>query len=270
MRPGSPREGGLRTVPRAMKRCALPGSRIVPRRALELALAAFGCLGVSGTKGHAGALSVQGVHVVPLVQSTGMRYRQETDFSLGSRVEVFLRNTAPETLVLPPTADIRLRGRTPEELLSADEWAWHDLPPAWDGAALRLPPGAITVSTWNGKRAPWGTGTQAEMAVTLPGAGGPDRLAVKINDPSVWLSAVTFLGAATNVQPDSMIFPVVNRTPGPLRLDACRLWLPENNANGGGKPVSPQDCWKALSPYAATRVRDPERGAGVAVLRRDL
>jgi hypothetical protein len=27
-----------------------------------------------------------------------------------------------------------------------------------------------------------------------------------------------------------MILHVVNRTSGPLRLEACRLWLPENNA----------------------------------------
>jgi hypothetical protein len=166
-----------------------------------------------------------------------MRYRQKPDFSLGARVEVFLRNTSQETLAIPATTDVRVRGRTPEDLLKADEWGWHDLPSAWGGEPLRLPPGAITVWSWNGKRALWGTNTQAELAVTLTGPGGPDRLAVPIDNPSAWLSAVTFLGSATNVQPDALIFHVVNRTSGPLRLEACRLWLPENNAT-----------WRALLP----------------------
>ncbi len=188
------------------------------------------CLAVSGTVARAGALSVEGVHVVPHVQSSEMRYRQKPDFSLGARVEVFVRNAAPETLVIPSTADIRLRGRTPEQLLQADEWAWHDLPSAWGGDPLRLPPGAITVWSWNGKRALWGTNTQAELAVALSGSGDGDRLPVPIENPSAWLSAVTFLGAGTNVQPDALIFHVANRTSGPLRLEACRFWLPENNA----------------------------------------
>jgi hypothetical protein len=207
------------------------------RRTLETAFAALCCLGVTGTAAHADALSVAGVHVVPHVQSPDMRYRQKTDFSLGARVAVFLRNASQETLVMPSTVDARVRGRTPEELLQADEWAWHDLPSAWDGEPLRLPPAALSVWSWNGKRAPWGTNTQAELAVSLPGASGPSRLQVSIADPSAWLSAVTFLGPATNVRPNSLIFHLANRTRGPLRLEACRLWLPEHNTT-----------WRALLP----------------------
>ena len=195
------------------------------------------CLTFAGTTAHADALSLEGAHVVPHVQSTEMQYRRKPDFSLGARVEVFLRNASAETITLPALTDIRLRGRTPEELLNADEWAWHDLPSAWGGDPLRLPAGAITVWSWNGKRAPWGTNTQADLAVTLPGAGEVSRFPVPIDPPSAWLSAVTFLGSGTNVQPDALVFHVVNRTSGPLRLEACRLWLPENNAT-----------WRALLP----------------------
>ncbi|MFN0068091.1 MAG: hypothetical protein ACKVYV_10695 [Limisphaerales bacterium] len=182
-------------------------------------------------------LSLEGVHVVPHVQSTEMRYRQKPDFSLGARVEVFLRNSSSETVVIPAGADIRLRGRTPEELLASDDWAWHDLPSAWGGEPLRLPPGAMTVWGWNGKRSPWGTNTSAEMTMTVPGRARTERLQVPIENPAAWLSALTFLGTATNVQPDSLIFHVVNRTSGPLRVEACRLWLPEHNAT-----------WRALIP----------------------
>jgi len=188
------------------------------------------------TTGQGAVLSLDGTHVVPHLQSTEIRYRKAPDFSLGARVEVFLRNKSANTLTIPASTDIRLRGQTPDDLLKGDEWAWHDLPSAWGGEPLRLPPGAMTVWSWNGKRASWGTNTQAELAVALPEAGEASQLPVRIDAPNVWLSAVTFLGA-TNVQPDSMIFHVVNRSSSSLRLEACRLWLPENNAT-----------WRALLP----------------------
>lgn len=91
------------------------------------------CLSLSGAATWADALSVEGVHVVAHQQSQEMRYRQKTDFSLGARVELFLHNTSEDTLVLPVSLDIRLRGRTPSGLLESDDWAWHDLPSAWGG-----------------------------------------------------------------------------------------------------------------------------------------
>jgi hypothetical protein len=206
-------------------------------RPLGFALSFASLLAGASADVRAASLSLDGVHVVPHVQSAAMRYRQKTDFSLGARVEVFLRNASEETLVIPASTDIRLRDRAPEEWLQADEWAWHDLPSAWTNHPLRLPPGAMTVWSWNGKRASWGTNTLTELAITLPGAAKPERFLVPINRPSVWLSALTFLGDATNVQPDSLIFHVVNATPGPLRVAACRLWLPEGNAT-----------WRALIP----------------------
>jgi len=185
-----------------------------------------------------GALAPEGVQVVPHLQSTEMRYRQKADFSLGARVEVFLRNTGPRELVLPSTTEVRLRGRSPEELLQSDEWAWHDLPSAWGGEPLRLPPGAMTVWSWNGKRAAWGTNTQAELTVAVPGEAEPSKATVRIDAPTAWLSAVTYLGASTNVPPDSLIFHVANRSTSSVRIHACRLWLPENNGT-----------WRALLPH---------------------
>ena len=69
-------------------------------------------LSLLAANAHAGALSVEGVHVVPHVQSSEMRYRRETDFSLGARVEVFLRNESQETLVIPST--VRRSGPGPD------------------------------------------------------------------------------------------------------------------------------------------------------------
>lgn len=163
-------------------------------------------------------LILEGVHVVPHVQSTEMKYRQNVDFSLGARVELFLRNASAKEMVVPSSADVRLRSRTPSDLLQDDEWAWHDLLSARSGEPLRLQSGALTVWSWNGKRAPWGTKTQAELAVALTDTLEPSRCAASIDAPTVWLSAVTFLGAATYVHPDTLIFHVVNQTAGLLRL----------------------------------------------------
>ncbi len=197
-------------------------------------------------------MNVDGIHVIPHVQSTEMRYRQKPDLSLGARVEVFLRNTSAETIAISPSAEIRLRGRTPDELLKSDEWAWHDLPSAWGGEALRLPPGTMTVWSWNGKRAGWGPNTKADVAVSLMGRPEADRFQVQIDNPTAWLSAVTFLGSSTNIQPDMLVFHVVNRAFGTLRLEACRLWLPEN-----------QRTWRTLipQPWISNRLeRFPDDG----------
>jgi hypothetical protein len=220
-----------------MNSIATPQSSLPSAPARLRALAFLGCLSVTCARLWAEPLSLDGVHVVPHVQSTEMRYRQKADFSLGARVELFLRNASRQPLVFPPSAEVRLRGKSPEALLAADDWAWHDFPSAWTNESLTLPPGALTVWSWNGKRAAWGTNTQVEWAVTLPGGAKADRMQVSIGNPTVWLSAVTFLGDAANVQPDSVIFHVVNHTAGSLRLETCRLWLPENNGS-----------WRALLP----------------------
>lgn len=182
-------------------------------------------------------LTVQGIEVVPHLQSSEMQYRKRADFSLGARVAVFLQNTGTESLEIPASTEVRLRSRTPEELLQTDEWAWHDLPSAWPNHTLRLPPGAMTVWNWNGKRSAWGTNTSTDLV--LPGLLGNQRLTVPIARPSAWISALTFLGSTPNPQPDSLVFHVVNGTGGPLTLEAIRLWIPDDRAS-----------WRALHPQS--------------------
>lgn len=233
------------------------GHRVSLRQGIaSFLVAVYATLGV-GAPATATALGdelvCEGVHVIPHVQSREMRYRNEADFSLGARVEVFLRNASAQSFAIPAATDIRLRGQTPEELLQSDQWAWHDLPSAWGDPPLQLPAGAMTVWSWNGKREDWGTNTETDLSVSMPGANQPLRLPIRIDEPLVWPSAVTYLGNPAQVQPDSVIFHIVNRTPGALHLDACRLWLPENNAD-----------WRVLYPQPWIDVnleRFPANGA---------
>ncbi|HEY5914590.1 MAG TPA: hypothetical protein VJA21_28710 [Verrucomicrobiae bacterium] len=183
-----------------------------------------------GQEGH-GGLRLEGLVVTPHVQSREMRWRREADFSLGARVELFVLNAGSTERQLSAETPVRIRGRTPAQLLADDEWAWHDFPSAWTNRPLALPPGALTVWTFNGKRAPWGVGSSATLEVD------DARLPLEVSEPRVWLSAVTFLGKEGNSAPDNLIFHVVNHTSTPLRLEACRLWLPKNSAS-----------WRALLP----------------------
>jgi len=182
-------------------------------------------------KSQSETLSLEGVTVTPHLQSHQMRYRKKTDFSLGARTQLFIQNVSKSPLSLKPDTDIRLRGLTPKELLEADEWAWYDFPDAWKEQPLTLAPEALTVWTWNGKHEQWGAGKSANMSIKLPEKdGGTTQFQVPIKQPQAWLSAVTFLGEQENSFPDRLIFHVANEKESSLRLESCRLWLPENNS----------------------------------------
>lgn len=230
---------------------------------LKRCLETLGCLvALAGSLQGAG-LTVEGTHVVPHVQSSEMRYRQVSDFSLGARVELFLRNSSEQEIAIPATADLRVRGKSPSELLSTDQWAWHDLPPAWGGEPLRLPPGALTVWSWNGQRAPWGTNTQADLLLTLPDSSSPQRFDVAIASPSAWLSAVTFLGTAADPFPDALVFHLANETTQAVRIEACRLWLPSENSSW--RVLRPQPWQTNLSRFPSDGVVPPHDRGGAHV-----
>ena len=193
-------------------------------------------------------LRLEGVTVTPHLQSRAMRYRKETDFSLGARVQLFMHNISSSPLSLVPDTNIRLRGRTPEDLLGADEWAWYDFPDAWKDRPLTLPPGALTVWTWNGKRAEWGTGTNEDLTVRLPADGeAAIQCQVPIEPPDVWLSAVTFLGQSDSPYPDRLVFHIANQKEIPLKVESCRLWLPESN--GTWRVLLPQEWISDLDTF---------------------
>lgn len=178
-----------------------------------------------------GALDLAGVAVVPHIQSAEMRYRREPDRSLGAWVQLFLVNRGPSARTFSPQTPVRMRGTTPNELLTAGDWSWHDFPSAWTNTPLELPPGAMTVWSFNGRNASWGAGTGAELFVD------DARLQCDFAKPCAWISAVTFMGDPGSPFPNSFILHIANDTSGQLRLEACRLWLPHDNGS-----------WRALLP----------------------
>lgn len=180
-------------------------------------------------------LALKGVTVVPHLQSSEMLYRQPADFSLGARVQVYVMNSGDETVTLDADTPIMLRGESPDTLLGSGQWTWHDYPGAWPERPLKLPPGAMTVWSFNGKNEGWGAGTHTDLIIQ--NGGETAELSVPILDPAVYLSSVTFLGDEENPYPDSFVFYIRNNSDSDLTLKSCRLWLPESN-----------ETWRALQP----------------------
>lgn len=191
------------------------------------------------------SIDLLGIAVVPHIQSSEMRYRREPDRSLGAWVQLFVVNKGDSALRLGGETAVRLRSKTPEELLAAGEWTWHDFPSAWTTAPIELPPGAMTVWSFNGRNAPWGASSSADLRV------GDTHLQCDLAKARVWLSAVTFLGDPTNPFPNSIIFHVANETSARVRLEACRLWLPRDNLS-----------WRVLlpQPWRTNLLRFPVDG----------
>ncbi|HEX73154.1 MAG TPA: hypothetical protein ENN65_07545 [Candidatus Hydrogenedentes bacterium] len=175
-------------------------------------------------------MELAGVTMTPHLIAPSMRYAKAPDPSLGARVQLFLRNAGKTPLHFEARSGIRFRGKTPAELLAADAWAWHDLPGAWPEDSLTLPPGAMTVWSFNGCREDWGVGTSVDATLELGREHGPQSLAFDLARPDAWIAAVTFLGAEDRIYPDRMVAHITNSATAPLRIVSCRLWLPESNA----------------------------------------
>ncbi len=199
-----------------------------PSSNLRLALLAVTC---SFALGHRTAssteLEIVGITVTPHVIAEEMRYARARDESLGARVQLFLRNKGSSDVRLSADEPPRFRDRTPEDLVRARQWAWHDTPSSWPDSDTVLPPGALTVWQFNSTNAEWGVGTEAELQMSAGVAN--QKLSLKVEAPDAWISAVTFLATGEQIRPDRVVLHIANQTAGELRLSALRLWLPVEN-----------------------------------------
>jgi len=181
-----------------------------------------------------------GTAVTPHVIADSMRYRRPRDLALGAKVQLFLKgpcsipSNEPTTLTGP-----RFNGRTPLDLLTADEWAWHDL-----NMAVTIPEGALSVWTFNGKQSSWGVGTEFELS-----ADGLNPSKVPIAEPSCWIEAATFLARDGNVYPSTIVLHIANNSSQPLSTSALRLWLAKDAKNW--QVLWPQESIDAKSIIAA-------------------
>lgn len=173
-------------------------------------------------------LGLAGISVTPHVTADSMRYAKDPEPAAGSRVQLFLRNECAanaDPIRMDNNSRILFDGKAPAELLDTHAWSWHDTPAATPNEKTVLPSGALTVWTFNSRTAQFGPGGSIGLIA------GPEKspwlgTRIALDKPACWLSAITFLGPDTAIQPDVMVIHVANASDVPVEIRSCRLWLP--------------------------------------------
>jgi hypothetical protein len=158
------------------------------------------------------AAELAGTSVIPHTIESSMRFRRPRETNLAARVQLFVKGPARPT---------RFDGRTPAELLAANEWAWHDL-----ATSVPVPEGALTVWNFNGRSSRWGVGNSFDLD-----ADGLAKVSVRITEPEHWISAATFLSSDDSVQPDTVVLHLANESKQDLKVTSLRFWLPKAGTN---------------------------------------
>ncbi|MBM3848433.1 MAG: hypothetical protein FJ405_19385, partial [Verrucomicrobia bacterium] len=219
--------------------CVLNRNRLLLLAALVTLLPASPCNG----------LDLVGISVTPHQQAPNMRYRRAPDPELGARVEFFLRNDGSMPLTLTREFRALFDGQTPAQLITSNAWTWHDTPAARTNETLTLPSGALTVWTFNSRGTRWGAGTTHQLTV---GDASAKPIALGLENPRTWLSAVTFLGDGDAIRPTRAIVHVANESGQLVTLRACRLWLPTSNSEF--RALHPQPWQTNLNGFPTSRV----------------
>lgn len=207
------------------------------------------------------SVTIAGLNVVPHVQSPNMRYRRAPDPDLGAKVEIFLINDSGMPWRVHNNLEYAWDGQSPHELMAGGHWAWHDTPSAREGLEFQLPPGALTVWTFNGRGNRWGVGSTHQL--TLMDSPAKTSMSLHIHPPRAWLSAVTFDSASGSPFPDRIIVHLANQSGSTLQIHRCRLWLPVEGPDF--LALHPQPWLQALDLFPENGiVAEGEKGGFIA------
>ena len=176
---------------------------------------------------------IVGIQVTPHQFSDQMRWRRPPNAALAAKTELFVKNTTSSDLILSSTQPPTFDGKSPSQLLSDGDWAWHATPSSWGVKQVTLPSESLTVFSINGKSAAWGIETKHQMLIRPTGDASRNSMEFSIEQPVSWLSTVTFLSVnvkaneSDSVRPNKFVVHVVNDGERPLQLLSVRLWLPK-------------------------------------------
>lgn len=172
---------------------------------------------------------IAGLTVTPHRVSSTMQWRRPPTPELGARVEMLIRNSSSQPTTFRRADAWRFDGRTPDELVTSAEWSWHETPALWEADNTVLPPQSLAVIPFNTRATSWGVDTAHTVQ---PGEQSPE-LKFKLANPTVWLSAVTFLATDSNgrvapasVTANRLVVHVQNAGDAELTITALKLWLP--------------------------------------------
>lgn len=217
--------------------------------AMKLCVFLTGLALVSAAHTDSLGLEIAGISVTPHVMVNSMRYARNPEPAVGARVQLFLRNddaASAEPPVMDKDSRILFNGASPTELLDTNAWSWHDMPAATPGEKTILPSEALTVWTFNSRTAQFGPGGRARLQA------GPERSSWLATDlalerPTCWLSAVTFFGPDTAIQPDVMMVHLTNVSDASVDIRSCRLWLPRDS--NSPRVLFAQSLLETLMPF---------------------
>jgi hypothetical protein len=208
-------------------------------------------------------MEIAGVTVTPHVRAKSMRYGADPGEAVGALVRIFVRHTGFQ----PPRegaanrlnpSEVLFDGQYPIRYLLDGAWSWHDNPNVWRGEDTEIPPGGVSVWTFNTVRKDWGVGRRFTMTVEDWRHGARAQFPLEIAAPKVWLSAVTFLASDGGVYPDRMILHVANESKTTQRIVGARLYLPEDPKRW--RILSPQPPLTDLQPFPADGIPAGDRG----------
>lgn len=209
----------------------------------------------AGWCAYGDAIELVGVTVTPHFASEALRYRVDPEPAAGARVQWFVRAAENSTgVALGAGLAYTVNGQTPEALLEAGKWAWHDFPPALPEKSIGLAPGELTVLTFNSRVAEFGPGATVPAAVAEGTATLWDA-SIEMERPSAWLSAVTFLASGGGLHPDAAVIHIANNSDEPLTVEGCRFWLPRDRRTP--RTFSPASWVPVLTPFRGSSTIPP-------------
>ena len=184
-------------------------------------------------------IEIAGISVTPHVRAESMRYAVEPGKATGALVRLFVKNTAVAGYSVSAN-EVLFDGRYPIRLQMDGKWAWHDTPNLWNEKDRAIPPGAVSVWTFNGMGKPYSVGGSFALGIEDWMHDSRTALPVRINTPAVFISFVTFLSSDGDVHPDTLIFHLGNNGRGTIMLRRARLYLPpDTNHYRYFLPISP-------------------------------
>ena len=178
-----------------------------------LNLALLGAIVASIGTGHgqdnARPLEILGGSVVPHVRAESMRCRHARPNEDGALVRLFVRATQPTRL-----GELRINDQSATELLLSRSWYWHDYPDHWSDEERELAPDTLIVLTHNAAHFDEGS------VFTIENRTEDSTVSIEtlLHGPRVRLKALTFLSSVEAINPNRIVFHMLNESDGPIRL----------------------------------------------------
>ena len=177
-------------------------------------------------------LEVVGVTVSPHEHPQGIQFAAETAQPPAGRVQIFLRNKAPHNSERPEDTVhinvLRINGNEPKRYVFNKVWAWEDSPDDWPEGDTSLPPGALSVFSFNSLSPQWvEPGSSFEVEFTDWLNARKNVLELTLPQPQARISSLCFLSSGTDpLRPDSLVFYLENLSQKNWKLSSVRIYQP--------------------------------------------